>query len=162
WRYIPNSSYPRNLTNVNGTLFFTAFNGSLWKSDGTAAGTVLVADLVCSSLTNVNGTLFFSGDDGTNGQELWKSDGTTTGTVTVKDIYPESHIEYDSYWGFPYAVPNSASPTTLTNVNGTLFFTAYDGTNGGLWKTDGTTANTVLVKSVGVSNLTNVNGTLLF
>ena len=40
---------PDNLTNVNGTLFFTAYDDStseeLWKSDGTAAGTVLVKDI---------------------------------------------------------------------------------------------------------------------
>ena len=34
---------------MNGTLFFTANDGSggteLWKSDGTAAGTVLVKDI---------------------------------------------------------------------------------------------------------------------
>ena len=39
----------RVLVNVNGTLFFTADDGvtgyELWKSDGTAAGTVLVKDI---------------------------------------------------------------------------------------------------------------------
>ena len=39
-----------HLTNVNGTLFFTANDGThgheLWKSDGTAAGTVLVKDII--------------------------------------------------------------------------------------------------------------------
>ena len=53
---------------MNGTLFFTANDGTdgwrLWQSDGTAAGTVLVANLAASALTNVNGTLFFSADDG--------------------------------------------------------------------------------------------------
>ena len=47
----------------------TATNGyELWKSDGTAAGTVLVKDIYAGSrsavspyLTNVNGTLFFHG-----------------------------------------------------------------------------------------------------
>ena len=43
------SSYPSDLTNVNGTLFFAANDGTsgveLWKSDGTAAGTVLVKDI---------------------------------------------------------------------------------------------------------------------
>ena len=89
------------LTNVNGTLFFTADDGvngcELWKSDGTAAGTVLVKDIrpgSCSScprnLTNVNGTLFFAADDGSDGRELWKSDGTAAGTVLVKDICPGS------------------------------------------------------------------------
>lgn len=39
-------SFPANLTNVSGTLFFSATNGvtgvELWQSNGTAAGTVLV------------------------------------------------------------------------------------------------------------------------
>src|SRR5439155_1444269 len=94
------SSDPISLTNVNGTLFFAADDGidgiELWKSDGTAAGTVLVKDInpgAASSLpfqimTNVAGTLFLRADDGTNGIELWKSDGTAAGTVLVKDINP--------------------------------------------------------------------------
>ena len=42
-------SSPRELTAVNGTLFFSADDGvhgeELWKSDGTAEGTVLVKDI---------------------------------------------------------------------------------------------------------------------
>ncbi|NIP52547.1 MAG: hypothetical protein GWN61_15505, partial [candidate division Zixibacteria bacterium] len=42
-------SYPSSLINVNGTLFFAASDGihgyELWKSDGTAAGTVMVKDI---------------------------------------------------------------------------------------------------------------------
>ncbi|MFM7792129.1 MAG: ELWxxDGT repeat protein, partial [Microcystis panniformis] len=41
--------YPSNLTARGNTLFFTAYdsvNGEeLWRSDGTAAGTVRVADI---------------------------------------------------------------------------------------------------------------------
>src|SRR5262245_46674214 len=44
----PNSSNPQNLANVNGTLYFATSNPTtgteLWKSDGTAAGTVLLAN----------------------------------------------------------------------------------------------------------------------
>ncbi len=172
----PNSSNPYSLTNVNGMLFFTADDGTngteLWQSDGTAAGTILVKDIFPgsdgsyphgsnpSSLTNVNGTLFFTATDSSNGRELWQSDGTAAGTTLVKDIVPGS---YGSY-------PNSSHPYALTNVNGTLFFTADNGTNGGeLWQSDGTEEGTTLVKDIVPGSdgsypyyLTNVNGTLFF
>jgi len=163
------TSDPGNFTNINGTLYFRAdasgfgFDRELWKSDGTAAGTVLVKDIDPDSgsfpggFTNVNGTLYFSADDGANGHELWKSDGTAAGTVLVKDIAPGG----------------SSFPSWLTNVNGTLFFRANDGRNGHeLWKSDGTAAGTLLVKDInpngnGISpfprgGFTNVNGTLYF
>ncbi len=79
------SSSPEDLINVNGTLFF-AVGSDLWKSNGTTAGTVLVAAGVVSStsyFTELNDTLFFQGID----TELWKSDGTSGGTVLVKDVY---------------------------------------------------------------------------
>ncbi len=135
----------------------------LWKSDGTAAGTMMVKDIGPGSsgsdpqdLTNVNGTLYFDANDGRDGSELWKSDGTAAGTVMVKDIDPGS---------------DSSVPQDLTNVNGTLYFAANDGAHGDeLWKSDGTAAGTVMVKDIdpgatgsGPSfDLTNVNGTLYF
>ena len=78
--------YPAQMANVNGTLFFTANNGvsgsELWRSNGTAAGTVLVRDIQPGSKgstpfrwAGVNGTLFFAADDGTRGFELWTSTG---------------------------------------------------------------------------------------
>lgn len=155
------------LVNVNGTLFFTANNGvngvELWKSNGTAAGTVMVKDINPGALTsglhlltNVNGTLFFvANDGGGTGYELWKSNGTLAGTQLVRNINPSR--------GFHI--------TELEAVNGTLFFTAIDSTNGlELWKSNGTVAGTMLVKNINTAtfassnptNLTNVNGTLFF
>jgi ELWxxDGT repeat protein len=65
--------------------------------------------------------------------------------------------------------PADSSPQDFTNVNGVIFFTADDGTNGReLWKTDGTTAGTTLVKAINPGpgsdpqDLTKVNGTLFF
>jgi ELWxxDGT repeat protein len=143
-------SDPRNLINVNGTLFFHASEGTvgreLFKSDGTATGTVVVKDIRTGNqgsasdikFANVNGTLFFIANDGTNGYELWKSDGTTTGTTLVKNITP----------GAAPAFPSQA-PHHLTNVNGTLFLSANDGTSGmELWKSNGTASGTVLVQDL--------------
>ena len=104
---------------------------SIWKTDGTAAGTAFVASVDFPHyLTNANGTLLFSAKDANNGIELWKSDGTAAGTGLLKDL--RSGI-FDS------------NPKNFTNVNGTLFFTANDGTHGNvLWKTDGTGTGTIM------------------
>jgi ELWxxDGT repeat protein len=176
--YYINSSNPSNLTSINGTLFFTAHsatnNSALYKSDGTAAGTVeLTTGGNPGNLTNVTGTLFFAAGDATHGTELWKSDGTIAGTTLVKDIAPggSSVTTGSPYYGYTtYYVPNSSNPSNLTNVNGTLFFTADNGTHGQeLWKSDGTAAGTVMVTDIRpgssrsyTSDLTNVNGTLFF
>jgi ELWxxDGT repeat protein len=64
----------------------------LWKTDGTAAGTVQVRQINPSTaaslwdLTAYDDLLLFRADDGSNGRELWVSDGTEAGTVLVKDI----------------------------------------------------------------------------
>ena len=47
--YYHYTSNPRYLTNLNGTLFFAATDGTngtqLWSSDGTSAGTQMVTDM---------------------------------------------------------------------------------------------------------------------
>jgi ELWxxDGT repeat protein len=139
-------SSPIYLTNVNGTLFFFASNGTqgfeLWKSDGTEAGTELVKEIRAGSQgarsavkpAVVDGVLYFAPNDGTHGYELWKSDGTEAGTVLVKDIRP-----------------GSLGPTLYLSASagGMLFFQAEDGTHGReWWRTDGTEAGTFMLKDV--------------
>lgn len=111
-------------------------------------------------LTVSGGLLFFTARDTLHGRELWVSDGTPGGTKIVQDIYPGQPSGLDEYY-----------PThSLTDVNGTLFFIANDGSSGWeLWKSDGTTAGTKLVKDIypGLMNslptyLCNVNGILYF
>lgn len=142
---------PAQLTDVAGTLFFTAQQtGShgaegaddLWRSDGTRAGTVRVKQLTSysypSSLTAVGGTLFFAAEDGEHGAELWRSNGTAAGTVMVKDIAPST--------GYPVS---SSSPDHLTDTGGRVFFAASDDVHGReLWRSDGSRAGTVLVEDV--------------
>jgi ELWxxDGT repeat protein len=150
---------PRDLTIVNGILFFIAFNGpttALWKSDGSAERTIIVkAFNSASNLLNVNGVLFFSADDGTTGLELWKSDGTLEGTVLVKDIA---------------SGPGGSTLRTPMNVGGQLLFVANDGAHGNeLWRSDGTIDGTVIVKDIRTGQagsnpfeLTKVSGALFF
>lgn len=164
------SSYPNNLTDINGVLYFSAFTDDegyeLWKSDGTSAGTVMVKDIASGTnssgptfLTNLNGILFFAAYTTNDENELWRSDGTAQGTFIVKKISSAT----GSYGG--------SKPFWLTNVNGTLFFAASNGTTDGaseLWKSDGTTEGTLMVKNINPTsgsypqNLMNINGTLFF
>ncbi len=146
-------SLPNYLTDVNGTLFFSAYTAAngieLWKSDGTNQGTLMVKDInpgsasafSTSSFYNFNGTLYFSASDGSNGEELWKSDGTPEGTVMVKDIRSgiSGGLDFSNIQSF-------------VGFNGFLYFLANDGTTGAeIWKTDGTTTGTVLLKDIRIA-----------
>ncbi|BAS56519.1 hypothetical protein NIES2135_41680 [Leptolyngbya boryana NIES-2135] len=161
-------SSPANLTNVNGLLYFSASGSAatgteLWKFDPTNGQASLVSDIQTGTtgslpgkLTNVNGTLYFTADDGLNGRELWKVDPITGQASMVANINPSG------------SSLTTTATTELVNVNGTLYFTADDGTNGReLWKVDAN-GQAVLVRDIntaGSSNpasLTNVDGTLYF
>ena len=92
-------------------------------------------------ITEYNGQAFFVANDGAHGLELWKSDGTEAGTVLVKDINLGAASSFNP--------TNLAQDGFLEVFNGELFFGADDGSNGfELWKTDGTTGGTLLVKDI--------------
>ncbi|MCA9170423.1 MAG: hypothetical protein KDB23_22250, partial [Planctomycetales bacterium] len=157
---------PANFTQVGDVVYFTADDGvagvELWKTDGTSANTVMVADIrdgaegsEPAQLTAFNGQLYFVANDGTNGQELWKSDGTASGTLMVKDINPGEGYQY------PYGTGSLQSfPRAMTEINGKLLLSAENSTEGGeLWTTDGTASGTVLVKDIDSGTFTNSYGT---
>ncbi|RRR65752.1 MAG: hypothetical protein EI684_22225 [Candidatus Viridilinea halotolerans] len=145
------SSIPRSFAVVGSTLFFSANDSThgyeLWKSDGSESGTVLVKDINLGSgssnpgsLTAVGNTLFFVANDGVHGNELWKSDGTEAGTVLVKDLYAGTNSAWQS---------TSSFATNFYALGNTLLFTTDDGVNGyELWRSDGTSAGTTLVKDI--------------
>ena len=114
------------LTLAGDHLFFRADDGvhgtELWKTDGTAEGTVLVKDIApgaatarVSDLAAAGGRLYFAATDNEHGRELWESDGTAAGTRLVDDVQPG---------------PGSSAPAQLTAADGNLFFTANDGEHG--------------------------------
>ncbi|MGV3661547.1 MAG: ELWxxDGT repeat protein, partial [Prosthecobacter sp.] len=153
-------------TVLGSTYYFagnTAASGTeLWRSDGTAAGTVLVKDISPGTASStpmnfaqMNGVLYFAANDGANGIELWSSDGTNAGTVLVKNINTGSI---------------SSTPSHLMVMNGVIYFAASEVSTGTeLWRSDGTTAGTVMVKdfipgstSSFPQQLTVMNNTLYF
>lgn len=146
------SSYPSNLTALNGLLYFTAATSSngreLWKSDGTEAGTVMIKDILPGSTSSIkedyfkenngfitfNNEMYFSASDESNGIELWKSDGTEAGTKIVKNINVGS---------------KNSNPKEFTVVDNLLYFQARDSDHGSeLWKSDGTEVGTKIVADV--------------
>ncbi|MBN1446922.1 MAG: PKD domain-containing protein, partial [Bacteroidetes bacterium] len=140
---------------MNGKYFARFGDGSngdeLWMSDGTVAGTFMVADINPGAgsswpcmFAEMDGVLYFSAYDELHGFELWRSDGTSSGTVRVKDINPTG---------------NSA-PRWITTVNTAagerLFFSADDGVHGHeLWISDGTEAGTTMVTDINTSGSSN-------
>ena len=90
------------------------------------------------NFTEFAGSLFVTVSQVVYGNELWK---VRTRVQLVKDINPRSN-ELSGY-------SIGAFPEGFTAVNGMLFFTANDGVRGReLWVTDGTEANTRIVKDI--------------
>lgn len=83
---------------LGGALYFVGGNGTrgrgLWRTDGTTAGTSLVAPLAGIGIAaetppvRVGQQFVFLAGDATHGKELWLSDGTSRGTRMVRDVYP--------------------------------------------------------------------------
>src|SRR5262249_43357799 len=160
------SSFPTALTDVNGTLFFRANDYELWRSDGTAGGTVVLKNSEYfdpTGLSSFYGRAYFSAWTSTSGRELWRSDGTLAGTVLVKDVHPGS--DCSCTFTVCNCIAHDSNPRQLTGAGGMLFFAAQASSpTFELWRSDGTAAGTVRVPAdVSVpAELTNVNGTLFF
>ncbi len=130
-------------------LFFVADGGGslgreLWRTDGTANGTYVLKDIVPGAGSSSpyqlfiwNNTLYFIADTPGEGSEIWKTDGTSGGTVMVKDIDPGTNGGINtSYF----------SPVVFGSY---FYFFADNGVNGEeLWRSDGTTGGTTMVKDI--------------
>ena len=150
---------------LGGILYFKADDGvhgvELWKSDGTSVGTVMVKDINMETIWDgstdggyngpavvLGGILYFKADDGVHGVELWKSDGTSVGTVMVKDINTGAACTRFGVTG-PCSGYSSMNTGFAKVAGNTLYFAADDGTNGEeLWKSDGTSEGTVMVRDI--------------
>ena len=167
---IPGSSYG---TQGEDRVVFSGFSCSMenwvcygeepWISDGTLAGTIevdnirigdtpmstadgqgVLIDIIGSqprSFFQSSGTIYFTADDNESGREVWKFDliqTSSVGATLVKDIYvgASDSIEFEV-------------ETEFTQFETDIYFAANDGITGfELWKTNGSTSGTTLVRNV--------------
>lgn len=153
---------PAHLTAMGNNLYFFAHDDAssvqLWKSDGTANGTVQVTTGFNNPLYTSEqklyawgNTVIFSLKHDLYGFELWKSDGTPSGTGLLMDIRPNGD-----------GLPRKFAP-----LGNRLAFVADNGTSGSaLWVTNGTTAGTYQVSpsatGLNAGYLYPINGKIVF
>ena len=120
-----------------GGLTYSVLQGNgtqtLWKTDGTPAGTVEVRAAAGSlpaihSLTQLDGVLYFLSQDG----NLWRSDGSSEGTWMVKNLSLET----------------GEGATDLMRVGNRLNFSTGTHSQRTVWVSDGTEAGTVSLGTI--------------
>lgn len=139
------TDFAHDLSISAGRLYFRALtvaNGEEpWVSDGTTAGTFMLADIFAG--TSGSGPLFgkgfvaagsltiFGAKDAAHGDTLWKTDGTTAGTSVLG--------------------PNSLFARNLFSAGARVYFGALTGADSELWQTDGTAAGTKKITNIAPS-----------
>lgn len=133
---VETSSFPRQIVPSGSFAGFWATDSSgaahLWRTDGTSAGTMLVSPTVSLSTGSIppqtvsmGGSLYFM-----IGNQLYRSDGTAAGTAPIATLYS----------GY------TCVPQGLAVVGNELYLLINSSGGSGLWKTDGTSAGTMLVR----------------
>jgi ELWxxDGT repeat protein len=160
---------PRLVHLGGGVMVFRSAN-RLWRSDGTAAGTSQILNIIPYGTAQVvwNNKLYFFASDGTHGTEPWVTDGTAAGTQLLGDLSNSIQSSKGTQFGVAgdklliftdntlWASDGTTAGTTQigtprtpaggATIGSTFFFTAIGNTTGReLWKTDGTAAGTQLV-----------------
>ncbi|HEX5154402.1 MAG TPA: ELWxxDGT repeat protein [Parafilimonas sp.] len=166
-------SSPSQFFEFNGKLYFVAFQftttgGELWVTNGTTAGTTLVKDInpntnssvpLLANAIIIGNKFYFSATTNATGTELWGSNGTGGGTSLVKDINPNAANSNPLIWLNFLGGGTSGGPHHSL-FNGKIFLQANDGTNGNeLWTTDGTAANTKMVKNIRSGSASSLSST---
>ena len=144
----PGPSKPIGFTRFGDVVvFFVLRQGAaeLWRSDGSEAGTSLVAsipsDQRVGQLVASGGRAFFFATTA-DSTVLWSTDGTAGGTTALDDL--------------PFfTVGTSVAP----NRSGGIVFSAFARRTGSeLWRSDGTRAGTRLVKDIAPGHLRHGGG----
>jgi len=133
---------------LKGHFFFRAWTpetgSEMYISDGTSAGTHLIADLVPGAqesfphqFTVFDKAIYFIATDAFYQTGLWKTNGTAQGTVLVKQVH----------------FPNFFVPLTIASDK--LYFTANDDNLVyGLWASNGAASGTNPMNDAGLAGVT--------
>ena len=159
------SSNPEHLAASGNLLFFAASDNDhgteVWRSDGTQSGTILLDDVAPGPDSGFDPTIgmktgsttaYFTATDGISGIQILRSTGSPDDTQMVTD---------------PVLLPLSSDLAEFTEVDGTLYFFELGETTR-LWKSDGTSAGTSLVKDIPTrpfefaTSLTRLGSNLIF
>jgi trimeric autotransporter adhesin len=129
-------SQPKLFTRMGNWVFFCADQTTIWRTDGTSVGTIMVADgsnlpYGTSSTLTLNNEFYFDFTSffSSTPSKLLKNDGTNTSEVksivgTIKKV---------------------------VKTNNLIFFINKEGNNYDLWKSDGTNAGTQKLKTIIIS-----------
>jgi ELWxxDGT repeat protein len=114
---------------LNNALVLTVNDGTLWRSDGSEAGTYSLGNGTGKMARISNGVALFTAQTTAEGIELWRTDGTLGGTYLVKDVNSGPSHGVGQLYGF----------------NGQAFFNGSAEPAGTeLWESDGTLSGTKL------------------
>ncbi len=133
----------------NNKLYFTDGNNLLYHTDGTVTAVFTPSLYINGPWMIFNNLLYLSASTSTTSgtYALYVTDGTSSGTNLVKDINPGS---------------GNSGVNFMTPVNTTQFvFTAWDGgsvVGEELWISDGTNANTTLLKDINTGTVSSSPG----
>ena len=152
---------PKFSVQLGNFTYFVALDSTsgaqIWRTDGTVAGTSRVTNINPGAtggnpheLVVFKGSLYFVASDVTHGQQVWVTDGTLGHETQV------TTVGLFNLLGAGGQLLGDADPLELTNLNDQyLFFSANtildvatSKITNELFRTDGTLAGTVLVKSL--------------
>ncbi|MET0498816.1 MAG: ELWxxDGT repeat protein [Steroidobacteraceae bacterium] len=181
-RYLPACHLLPSAKGLVFTSGYTATAGTLWRTDGTEAGTLRLGDITPAGagaggpqnealFAAVGGLVYLLADDPAgSGRELWRTDGTVAGTTVVADLTAGSEgaqnfairefgtsaiFSYHSAIGSadglyrisaanvpPERIKAGNTGTQLPATATQVFFKFDDAGTGSLWATDGTVTGT--------------------
>ena len=128
----------KNLTVVGDRVFITNEDGKTFFSDGTLAGTkeFTAATTISSTPIQIGSWLYFSGTaygaTDVSQLHLWKAKTDGSEAQLIKAFNPSG----------------GSNIGNMVELNGTLVFSAWDGTQTGLYASDGTTSGTQLIHTI--------------